>query len=99
LDQADGSGQIEDANKNLFQVESSMGIDSSLRGKILNGRLQNQCSISFYNGDKFIGIFKDGRPNGKGTITYKNSVVSLSTSVEFEGGVYEGDFRNGRREG
>ena len=32
----------------------------------MNARLQKTCSIQFTNGDKFFGIFKDGRPNGKG---------------------------------
>jgi len=38
----------------------------------------------FANGDKFRGIFKDGKPNGKGEMFYKTSLKSATTGVEFE---------------
>ena len=43
-------------------------------GCLLGCRLQGKCSIEFENGNKFIGIFKDGRPNGLGEMSYKNSI-------------------------
>jgi hypothetical protein len=65
-DKADGNGQIEDQHGNFFQVEQGIAEDAHDAGCIINGRLQNRCSVTFINGDKFIGMFKDGRPNGYG---------------------------------
>ena len=53
----------------------------------------------FYNGDKFIGMFKDGRPNGKGTMFYKNTLKSGESGSTFELAEYKGDFSHGKREG
>lgn len=53
-------------------------------GSIINLRLQNMGSIQFSNGDYFIGIFKDGRPNGEGMMFYKQSIKSTSSGMEFE---------------
>ena len=80
----------------MEQGEDERGRDS---GRILNGRLQGKCSISFQNGDTFIGKFKDGRPNGYGEMYYKNSIKSLQGGVEFEQAHYKGQFRLGKREG
>jgi len=44
----------------------------------------HRCSVTFANGDKFNGIFKDGRPKGYGEMFYKNSVPSLTPGIEFE---------------
>jgi|TARA_B110001450_G_C17530287_1_gene444393 hypothetical protein len=38
------------------------------------------------NGDKFFGMYKDGKPNGHGQIQYKNSLISTTNGVEFEVG-------------
>jgi len=61
--------------------------------------LQNKCSVTFANGDKFLGVFKDGRPNGEGEMTYKNSIPGSTPGVEYEIAQYKGNFRNGKREG
>jgi len=50
----------------------------------------HKCSISFTNGDKFIGIFKEGKPNGYGEMFYKNSLPSLTPGIEFEIAKYTG---------
>lgn len=83
LDKADGSGQIEDKDGNFFQAEQGEEADGKDSGCIINGRLQHRCSVTFVNGDKFIGTFKDGRPNGFGQIHYKNSIKGSGGS-EFE---------------
>ncbi|MFW6016409.1 MAG: MORN repeat-containing protein [bacterium] len=45
-------------------------------------------NIYFYpDGSKYIGEFKDGKPNGKGTISHS------------DGSVYEGEVKNGKRHG
>lgn len=98
-DQADGDCQYEDASKNLFQNETGVEKDSKDTGALMNGRLQNLCSVSFTNGDYFKGIFKDGMPNGKGKMYYKTSVKSMITGIEYETAQYEGNFRNGKRDG
>lgn len=98
-DQADGDGQIEDQYNNFFQVEQAMKDDGSDAGCILNGRLSGRCSISFQNGDYFIGEFKEGRPNGQGEMYYKHSLPSTQSGVEFEQGHYKGEFRLGKRHG
>lgn len=64
-----------------------------------DGKLKNRCGVSFANGDKFVGYYKDGRPNGYGELFYKNSLLCLSPGVEFELGHYKGEFRLGKREG
>ena len=98
-DRADGDGQIEDQHNNFFQVEQGEQEDGLDSGCIQNGRLWGKCSISFQNGDTFIGIFKDGRPNGYGEMFYKNSLPSLQAGIEFEQAHYKGQFKQGKREG
>lgn len=73
-----------------------MGRDT---GSLINGRLQNRCSVNFKNGDKFIGNFKDGRPYGYGEMYYKNSLPSSQAGMEFEQAQYKGNFRAGQRDG
>ena len=68
-------------------------------GGLMNGRLQNRCSVSFKNGDKFLGMFKDGRPYGYGEMYYKHSLPSNSPGIEYEQAVYKGNFRQGMRDG
>lgn len=98
-DQADGVGQYEDIHGNLFQVEQGVEKDGRDGGCIVNCRLQNLCSVQFNNGEKFKGIYKDGRPNGKGEVFYKNSIKSCMSGVEYEQAKYKGNFVNGKREG
>ena len=83
----------------MFQVEQSSDRDGKDTGCIINARLQNLCSVSFSNGDYFKGIFKDGRPNGKGEMYYKTSLKSTISGVEYEQAQYKGMFRNGKRDG
>jgi len=54
--------------------------------------------INFQNGDKYRGDFKDGRPNGYGTMKYSFSLPGMN-GAEFEGAEYHGDFMAGKREG
>lgn len=86
-------------NNSLFQVEQGKEEGGRDTGCIINGRLQNLCSIQFSNGDKFKGIFKDGYPNGNGEMIYKQSIKSTQTGNEGELGQYKGMFRSGKREG
>jgi hypothetical protein len=73
------------------------GINES--GKLTKCRLQGKCAIEFYNGDKFLGIFKDGRPNGKGEMSFKNSIPLEKVGDTFEIAKYIGSFSVGRRGG
>lgn len=41
-------------------------------GKFINGKLQGNGHISFANGDRYQGNFKDGYRCGFGTMEYKN---------------------------
>ena len=43
-------------------------------------------------------MYKDGRPNGQGSMFYKNSLGSTD-SFNYELAKYDGNFSNGRREG
>lgn len=54
--------------------------------------------INFKNGDKYRGDFKDGRPNGYGTMKYVYSLPG-SLGSEFEEADYHGEFVAGKREG
>jgi len=59
------------------------------------------CSLGtamFSNGDKYRGMFKDGKPCGPGEMTYKSSIPGPLGS-DSEEATYEGHFKAGRREG
>lgn len=57
------------------------------------------CSALFANGDRFIGSYKDGRPNGPGEMFYKNSLKIASSGTQNESAKYVGNFRHGKRDG
>lgn len=44
-------------------------------------------SDEFANGDKYTGMYKNGKPDGPGIYTWSN------------GSYYEGEFKNGLKEG
>lgn len=52
----------------------------------------------YKNGDKYKGMFKDGRPCGQGTMKYNYSIPGLMGS-DHEEATYEGQFKAGKREG
>ena len=89
-DRADGNVSIEDRNHNHFQVEQGIQDGGKDTGGLINGRLQNRCSITFKNGDKFVGTFKDGRPQGYGEMHYMHSIPGSGMGVEFEKAQYKG---------
>ena len=70
-----------------------------MSGCMLKARFHKKCSVTFPNGDKFVGMFRDGIPNGPGEMLYKNTVPSTTPGVEYEVAQYKGQFRNGKREG
>lgn len=43
-------------------------------GAFINGRLTHLSEVNYHNGDKFKGNFKEGRPNGLGSMSYNNSL-------------------------
>ena len=67
-------------------------------GSFINGKLFHLGIVNYFNGDKYKGNFKDGRPCGQGTMTYTYSLPG-SSGVEFENGTYEGMWKAGKREG
>ena len=62
---------------------------SPLTGSVSDVRSWNNCSGTFIfpNGDKHVGDFKNGKPNGHGTATYAS------------GNKYVGEYKNGKRNG
>ena len=44
-------------------------------GKFIDGKLFGEGTISFYNGDHYRGMFKDGNRCGNGVLEYKNLPV------------------------
>ena len=48
---------------------------------------KEQVNLTFPNGDKYVGEFKDDKPNGKGTYTWS------------DGGKYEGEYKDGKKNG
>ena len=48
---------------------------------------KEQVNLTFPNGDKYVGEFKDDKPNGQGTYTWS------------DGRKYEGEFKDGYRNG
>ena len=48
---------------------------------------KEQVNLTFPNGDKYVGEFKDDKPNGKGTYTWS------------DGRKYEGEFEDGKQNG
>jgi len=83
----------------MFAIEQGIEESGQDTGSIVHSRLQNMCSVMFVNGDKFLGIYKDGRPNGKGTMFYKNSLRSGASGASYELAKYSGHFMQGKREG
>ena len=59
-------------------------INTSAKSKIKSG---GQGTYAFINGEKYIGEFKNGKPDGQGTRTYPN------------GSKYVGGFKDGKRDG
>ena len=56
------------------------------KGSVVNGLFSGQGSLTLANGDKYIGKFKDGKPNGQGTLTSSN-------------GEYNGNWKDAKRNG
>lgn len=48
--------------------------------------------MSFANGDRYVGLYKDGRPNGFGEMTYKNSIPAGASGSAYEAAKYVGTF-------
>ena len=46
-----------------------------------------------------MGLYKDGRPNGHGEMTYKNSIPAGALSSAYEQAKYVGNFQSGKRDG
>lgn len=67
-------------------------------GAFLGGRLNFLTEVNYHNGDKYRGNFKDGRPNGMGTMWYNYSLPGQK-GVEFEIAEYQGNWKAGRRDG
>lgn len=55
----------------------------------INMQTGNQKGEIMYDGDRYVGEYRDGKPNGKGKLYYSDE--NLST--------YEGEFVNGKRQG
>ena len=102
-DAADGNGAMiyEDNQKNFIKFCQHHDANGyNLSGLFLNGKLTNKCEIDFNNGDKFVGMFKGGKPNGFGEMTYKNSIPSgRGPGAGFELAKYRGMFKAGKRDG
>ena len=57
-------------------------------GDLINGEINGKGKIFFEDGSYYIGQWKKGLRNGKGTTYYSNGNIQ-----------YEGDWRNGKNEG
>jgi hypothetical protein len=58
-------------------------------GSFTKCRLYHRGIINFKIGDKFRGVFKDGRPCGFGTMKYNYSLV-VNNGSDYEQATYEG---------
>ena len=56
--------------------------------------MNGQGKAVFANGDEYVGEFRDGVFSGKGRMVYRNMEEGF-----YEEAVYEGGFRNMKREG
>ena len=74
--------------RNKTPVEIKNYKTECIEGDCING----QGTYTFSNGNKYIGQFKDGKPNGRGTYTY-------GKFSKFVGDIYEGEFKNGMMSG
>ena len=69
-------------------------------GSFYNGRMYWLTEVSYKNGDRYRGCFKDGRPNGVGTMKYSYSLPnSAPNGTDYEEAEYKGSFKAGRRDG
>lgn len=79
----------------LVPVPSQMADSTSKFQRVI------RCSmglLSYKNGDKLRGTFRDGRPCGPGSILYQQSMPGVDGFYE-DGVQYNGSFRAGRRDG
>jgi hypothetical protein len=71
----------------VSKVGESMS-DGNYQGQCLNGKPNGIGEVVFANGDRFSGMFKNGRIEGSGSWTSGSS-----------GNTYSGNWKNGRRDG
>lgn len=65
----------------------AIGLLILLVGFAGNSHGQDIRTITYPNGDVYVGEFRDGQPNGQGTHTFGRG--------DYEGDVYVGEFRDG----
>ena len=63
-DRTEGSGKYTDLEGNKYS--------NCKQGRFYNGRLQGKGKCLFSNGDKYKGMFVDGKFNGLGKMIYKH---------------------------
>ncbi|MGF1533993.1 MAG: hypothetical protein ACFCUI_09830 [Bernardetiaceae bacterium] len=78
-----------DRDQRLHDIEVKIAdaIFDDLVGRCMSGNCQNGFGEALSESGRYIGSFKEGKFNGKGTYYYK------------KGGVYKGDFKDNFREG
>jgi hypothetical protein len=61
----------------------------------------NKChgTYTFPDGTKYVGEWKDNKPNGQGTFTESNSNQSIKTFTYPDGSKYVGEYKNNKRSG
>ncbi|MBS9769016.1 MAG: AAA family ATPase, partial [Trichodesmium erythraeum GBRTRLIN201] len=75
------------ADEHFFLDSSSQKIENHQTQEVILEKKYNYSNDALPSGEKYIGEFKDGKYNGKGTLIFPN------------GSTYVGEFRNGQRNG
>ena len=85
----------------LYQYESSSGwewktfgdgkVQPKYKGKITNGKPNGFGVLTYPDGTKYVGEYKNGLYHGQGTLT--------SEKGDFEGDRYVGEFNEGKKHG
>jgi len=80
-------GELGVTQESVEFYSGPVGDGMSYEGSILDGRPHGKGTLTFLNGDIFVGMFKEGSFHGEGVFYYEI------------GDTYEGGFKNGFREG
>ena len=58
---------------------------AELSGKFIRGRLHGYGQVEYQGGDQYIGMFKDGKRSGAGSMIFNQKTEFISQKAEFKG--------------
>ncbi|XP_026191034.1 radial spoke head 1 homolog [Cyclospora cayetanensis] len=83
----DSGSPVESPRKFSGRGRAVYADGSTFEGELVEGRREGYGTYAFPNGDKYEGLYKNGKRHGKGRLTFS------------DGGFFHGEFLCGQREG